>query len=209
MPKPIIKPVSGNKDKQNTYKQLTGKYNKAMRYEFYFEAMMIVYAFMEDRLRSALYYVGVFSDRNQFKAGSGKTQGKIRKIVSEYGDSNGKGELNVKAITGKIKIMRAILKWASENECDTDDKYLKTLKSQCEGMDIGGVLETFDNIEKWCDYRNEVIHASLNKNIDSLYGDLKDKVSDGMEYARFLDNEFKALKKGNRIRIAAKLKVER
>ena len=35
MPKPIIKPVSGNKDKQNTYKQLTGKYNKAMRYEFY------------------------------------------------------------------------------------------------------------------------------------------------------------------------------
>ena len=44
-------PVSDNYEKQQTYKELINKYNKAIQYEFYYEAILIDYALMEDRLR--------------------------------------------------------------------------------------------------------------------------------------------------------------
>lgn len=53
-----IESVLGNNDKQNTYRKLMGRYKKAVSNEFYFEAMMIVYAALEDRFRSFLYYIG-------------------------------------------------------------------------------------------------------------------------------------------------------
>ena len=54
--KRYIKPVADTMDKQNTYREWIGKYNKAIRYEFYYEAILIDYALLEDRLRSFLYY---------------------------------------------------------------------------------------------------------------------------------------------------------
>ena len=51
-----IKQVEDNKEKQQTYSKQLGRYKLAIRNEFYFEAMLIVYAMLEDRLLSFLYY---------------------------------------------------------------------------------------------------------------------------------------------------------
>lgn len=47
-----IASVDNNYDKQMTYREQLGKYKVAMEHAFYFEALLIVYAMMEDRLRS-------------------------------------------------------------------------------------------------------------------------------------------------------------
>ena len=60
-----ITPVTDNKDKKLTYSHNLKRYNKAMRDGFYFEAILISYAMMEDRLRSFLYHMGLSRTRGK------------------------------------------------------------------------------------------------------------------------------------------------
>ena len=104
------------------------------------------------------------------------------------------------SIYGKRQIVRAILNWEETSNSSDDDKVLKVFRSTLESLDIGGLVETLNDIESWCDYRNECIHSVMNKNMDSLGDEIAQKAVDGMKYARFLDSQIKLLKKGNHIR---------
>ena len=46
-----IAAVKDNAEKQEVYRKQLGRYRRALNNEFYFEAMLIVYAMIEDRLR--------------------------------------------------------------------------------------------------------------------------------------------------------------
>ena len=88
-----------------------------------------------------------------------------------------------------------------EDESVTDEKYLQTLRRQYRvNLDMNGLLNALDEIRAWCDYRNEIIHALMNKNIDSVDARLESQALKGMEIARYLDCQVKKKKKGNRIR---------
>ena len=75
-------------------------------------------------------------------------------------------------------------------------------------MDIDGLLIAFEKLNEWRDYRNEVIHALMNKNIDSLSVELKQRAEEGMTLATFFDNQEKTLKRGNIIRKSAGLQMK-
>ena len=206
MGKRLIQPVSDNKDKQKTYAENMVKYKKAMVGEYYFEAILIDYAMLEDRLRSFLYYIALLKSKESYKADNTPVKAKIKAIVGEYKDKDENDSLTISSISGKIKIVRSTLKWAV-NTCETDnDLYLTILKKQYEGtLDIGDVLDRLIDISNWCAYRNEVIHALLNKNTGSLMQELPMQAERGMELARFMDDQVKKLKKGNVIRRRLKL----
>ena len=72
-------------------------------------------------------------------------------------------------------------------------------------MDIGECLAVLDEIDCWRGYRNEVMHALINKNLESLDENIKLQAEKGMQLANRLDNQIKILKKGNRIRKALNL----
>lgn len=198
MEKRQIKPVENNKEKQRTYARQLGRYKLALKNEFYFEAMLIVYAMLEDRMLSFLYYTGAIENRSTIKI-SKTTRKYLIDMVAPFEKNESKVTLGTKNITGKMKIIKAMLVWASEIE-NTEEKYLVLLKSHLEGIDIGGMLDVIKSLEPWLDYRNEIIHASMNKNIDSLYEQLGAKVEEGMEYARFIDEQVRILKRDNRVR---------
>ena len=67
-------------------------------------------------------------------------------------------------------------------------------------------IAVLDDVDTWRDYRNEIIHGLLNKNVNSVNADLKAKVEDGMSYARFIDSQVKALKRKDNIRKKMKIK---
>ena len=203
----LIEPVKDNKDKQQTYRQLMGRYNAAVKYKFYLEAMMIDYSMIEDRLTSILYHLGVLPNRKTLKISAAKTKNQIRKIVNDY--LGKERNISLTNITGKITVLKAILNWVNETEYTSNDKYLEVLKKQCESMDIGGTLDMLTDIEVWVKYRNEIMHAALNKNIESLYSDMYEKVEAGKAYGRFLDGQERIAKKGNKIRKAMNLVVEK
>ena len=204
-----IKPVQNNFEKQRTYTENKGKYYRAMKYGFYFEALLIDYAMMEDRLRSFIYHIGGFKTRADYRIGKGYVRKQLAEIVEMYRDEKESTSLGISSISSKMKIVRATLHWASEVESTPDEKYLRTLKRQYEAqLDIGGLLDTLDEINKWCDYRNEVIHALMNKNTASIHDELEAQAAKGMELAMYLDTQVKALKKGNVIRKSLGYKTE-
>jgi len=196
-----IDPVKNNTDKQNTYRTNISRYNKAMKEGFFLEALLIDYALMEDRLRSFLYHIGLLENRDSYSIDSDRAKKSLKPVIEEYKGEKEKSDFSYKAISGKVKIIRCTLKWADQEDYDRTDKYLAALRQQYDRyVDVDGLLMTLDNILEWCDYRNEVIHALLNKNTESLGERLEFQAKKGMELARFLDDQVKGVKKYNRIR---------
>lgn len=183
-----IAPVADNTEK------------KAMKDGFFFEAMLIDYAVLEDRLRSMLYHAAFFASRDKTVCWK-KTKPYFQRFVSEYKNTKENESLGVTNISGKIKVVRSMLRWIIEGDAiDHNDRYLQKLDYQCESLDIGAILETLDDIQDWCAYRNEIVHALLNKNITGVYAELETQAENGMKYARLIDSQVRILKKGNVVR---------
>ncbi len=181
-----IRQAKNNTDRQNTYKQQLGRYTKAMKYGFYFEAMLIAYSMLEDRLKSFLYYCGFFDNRNTLKI-SKKIKVDIKVIL--FDDEPSKWP-SLNNISTKIAYIKALLIWANTVQGETiqDNAIYCNLKGTLESVDIGAMLVSLDSLTEWIKYRNEIMHASMNKNVDSLYENLNVKVADAMEIARFIDS---------------------
>lgn len=203
-PKREINPVSNNEEKRKTYQALKGKLSRALKQEFYLEAMLIDYALMEDRLRSYLYYMGIFSDRGQIRANK-KTKNEILSIIQKQNLNNIIKDLDVKSISGKIQILESLAKWSAYDTHIDDGEYLLALNKSFENIDVQYLLDILNEIGVWKRYRNEVIHGLMNKNLESLDEKLADKALEGKKLAEQLDNQLKLFKKGNYSRRILKL----
>ena len=155
---------------------------------------------IEDRLMSMIYHMGFLANRNKLSVWK-KVRPFIENCVAQYNTQNEDCTLGVKSLTGKIKIVRSVYNWAANSDDAYDtDTFAFVLKSQLESTDIGAVLEALDDIDKWKKCRNEIVHAMMNKNLDSLESYLQPQAIEGMRLARALDAQECLLKKGNIIR---------
>lgn len=126
--------------------------------------MIIVYATIEDRLHSFLYHSGALTTRDSTKIKLTNNTKELKPIL--LADSK---DMGIGTIRGKINMVKAILKWSSESEGVPDNKYLKALKNQCLSLDTDEFLKVLKKIGDWHEYRNEIIHALMNKNLTSVY----------------------------------------
>lgn len=204
-----INPVESNEDKALTYAQQKGRYKQAMKMGFFYEAIVIDYALMEDRLRSFLYHAGVLVSRTSFKIDCNKKNKKVlKRIYCDYREENNVNLPNISNISGKRDIINAVLTWASTTTEVPENIYFKALKNQCESLDVQEMRDVFDAIKNWCSYRDEIIHALMNKNLISLQSELEEKAEEGMELANKLDTFVREMKKGNKVRKAAGFKMD-
>jgi hypothetical protein len=204
MEKHVIAPVSDNNDKQRTYRSNISRYNAAMKHEFYFEAMLIDYAIIEDRLSSILFHMGALANRTDSKICT-KVRKQLKAIVGR--EQKEEVKLVVKKISGKAGIVGAVARWAAETAHQPEqDKYLQILKEQF--LAVEGMSSALADLGKWCGYRNEIIHGLMNKNLESLNTELARRCDEGFRLARYFDAQVRVIKKGNRIRKCLKLKID-
>lgn len=199
-----IKPVEDNLDKFLTYKAQKGRLAAALRGGFYFEAILIDYALLEDRLRSFLYYLGLIKDRGSVKTYK-IAKDSIASIIDKYKRDDEKSTFGVVNIGDKIKVVRALANWATNSISKDENAYLIAIRKSYENTDISYLLELLDKIEIWKNYRNEIIHSLMNKNIDSLNEKIEEKAIEGRKLAEQIDNQLRCFKKGNLIRKSLKL----
>ena len=137
-----IAPVSDNNDKFLTYTELTRKYNIAMENDFYFEAMFIVYAIMEDRLRSYLYYLGCMKSKNSHKFDNSDVQSIIETLARNHLPKKERDNLDISGISGKRNVIAATLKWAMAGYQGCDGEYLAAVNAIYEDkLDIAECLD--------------------------------------------------------------------
>lgn len=165
MGKPQIKPVRNNKAKGKTYTALINKYNEAMNNGYFGEAELIVYAFIEDRLRSFLYYFGALKPNN-------------KQYISEEMSAIYGNKINVNNMSTKINMINTLFK-ACGNKANQNDFINDARKIIKYALKPGEVKKTLRKIEKWSSYRNEIVHAMFNKDIDELRIGYEEHVKEG------------------------------
>lgn len=195
----IIPRVCDGKDKGKTYQQYMEKYSKAIKHEFFLEAIVIDYAMLEDRLLALLHYLGVVSRTHNMISVNKFCRSQIRTMLGYKPNS----AINVNNISVKIRIIRALLSISAEDE----DKYLSAVCFYLnERISKQELLAVLDEITLWCNIRNQYIHALLNKNYEALQEGLCEYAENGLKLARRIDSCVKAVKRNNNIR--KKFKVQ-
>lgn len=181
MKEPKIKRVDSNKSKGKTYKALIEKYNDAMQNGYYGEAELIVYAFLEDRLRAFIYYSGLIDNRNANKVNENGVE-----IIGE--------EIEIKNITNKIKLIGKSLDLCSKNASELTNFQGSLRRCYKATVKVGEMKKSLDKIDKWCKYRNEIVHGLFNKDLNALRAGFKEHIEEGFELARYIDSQVSKLK---------------
>lgn len=181
-----IKPVIDNKDKQYTYAILIDKLNKSLDAGFYFESLFLEYAMMEDRLRSILCHGNIAKSKKSENPDVPETRDEIIKIYNLIFDTNKeRKDFRLNEIKQKIEIVEALIRW-SNKDIESENQIQEDLKMKF--VDLELYLPFFEDVKKWCTYRNHLIHAIFDKNMDSVNEELVSRVHDGKEYAIELSN---------------------
>lgn len=192
-----IKDSTSGEEKRATYAAMVRKYNLAMKHGFYFEALLIDYAMLEDRMIAFLWAVGVMNDVNNFSLGNKRNKDMLRQIITGY--TGKKNPQTLKNISGKAEAIQALTAFARK-AYDGDKKYLTVLHEAMQVLDLDEFAETLEKIDVWRKYRNEIIHAAMSKDLCSLNDRLEENASLGMKYAREIDSASQKLKRRTNIR---------
>jgi hypothetical protein len=190
--------VTNNQEKFETYKIQMERFNHAKDQGFYLEGIFILYAMLEDRLSSFLYYAGVV---NQNRDGLTKNN-EVRPDLEVMLSSLGNKKYRISNISNKISIFQQIMAYTTTTPAnDSSIGYHFVLNNQIKktkGQEE--MISLLDDISKWCQARNELVHALLNKNVDRQKEKLLSLIEEAFLYCRQLDNFVRAFKRGNTIR---------
>ncbi len=184
-----------SKDKQHSYAYLNKKYNKAYKEGFYFEAIMIAYNLVEDRLIALLHYAGVVN-RDTFKDNKSiKITKRTRPIIRQLMGKDDKSQIRVSNIGTKISILRNL------TNSRFDDEYIRTVREQIEKkIGLDDFMSILERCDIWKDYRNKYVHGLANKNPESVEEYACSVADEGYILSRELDNMVGRFSRGNLIR---------
>ena len=188
-----IQRVKDGKEKEETYRKYLGKYHHAIKHECYLEAIMVEYAMLEDRLLAILHHLGIVS-RNQPKL---KVNKKYRERLIQLGGWKENCKIDLNKISTKMNVIKILV---HNLDAEEDGYYGMVRDILNQRIDKQAFDRLMENIELWCDVRNQYVHALMQKKYSALNDSLCIHAEKGMELARQVDQMVKIVKKNNTIR---------
>ncbi|MBQ9867467.1 MAG: hypothetical protein IJM34_10640 [Lachnospiraceae bacterium] len=186
-----IRRFKEGKDKQKSHSYLQQKYKKAVEHGFYFEALMISYNLVEDRLIALLHYAGIVSRDADDLCVTKKSRPYIRALLSKSAVQR----INIKNISVKIDILRKIC------QSELCDEFISAVKEQFNNtLDIPGFITILDDCDVWKDTRNKYVHCLANRDPRDVEALAEEMAVEGHKIARLLDNCVGQFSKKNNIR---------
>ncbi len=203
--------VKNNNEKYYSYKTQIEKYNRAMQEGFYYEAIFISYAIMEDRLLSFLDKTGVITLEKALQTKKLEMTEKIKPFIYYLTKSD---NINLQNITEKIKIIKCMLKMSYEDATAFETKYRTEMNTDCmngylqdlymdidENIDRDAVKKHFNKMKKWFEKRNNLIHGLVNKTADDDFEmEIKMIANDSEKIWRYIDNNLVSKMKNCKLR---------
>lgn len=189
-----IAKVLDNKDKYSSYTTYLRRYKQARKSEFYLECLWILYAMLEDRTSSLLFYIGFTSSKKRNSVtGSKKIKTQIRDIL-KMNKPNEKYRFDT--ISGKLERIQQVLIWSSsENNEDTPYKAaVKAALTMLAGNEELSKALSYLN-DEWRDKRNQLTHSLFNKKPDAVASELEALVENGYKAVRVFDAAVREIKK--------------
>lgn len=193
--------IKDNMNKYQAYKTQIAKYNRAIEEGFYYEATLISYAIMEDRMLAFLDKIGFVNITTTPEKVELSTTEAVRPFLrSLVGEKN----IDVRNISAKRRLIASIITmryeeaeqyekdYAAKQKTSNMNGYLQELYMDIDesGIDREETLEILTKIADWCDRRNSLIHSMLNiKTGDTFDDEVETLAKESVILWRFLDNK--------------------
>ena len=195
---PKIATITTNMEKKTAYQLQMERFKRAKAGGFYLEAIFILYALIEDRLSAFLFHAGITNATREKITRNGKIRPHLDSALTVLNTK----QPNIRNVSAKIKLIKELMAWSTDYSVNEPTlNYLDALYKQINrtaGRDQ--MIETLTRIEGWCTYRNELVHALLNKKVEDQEKILQDLVYEGEACNRSLQNFVKSFKNRNTLR---------
>lgn len=202
--------IKTGKEKQNAYRNEFSRLGKALKDEFFLEAIAIGYAVIEDRLVAFLHHAGIVSRTKENLHINRAVYPYLRILLKK----DEKYTIRIKDISVKVSLICRLLTMTEDEAKAIDDAvagkkkkiaahgYMLDLYRQInQTIDPELIVDIFYDLEPWRTERNQLIHALLNKTVSSSTIAKKKCAEAGVSLARGLDNCLvKPFKEGNKLR---------
>ena len=192
--------VKNGKEKQISYDVEYRQFKKAIKEEFYLEAVAIGYAIVEDRLVAFLHYAGVVSRNNNDLKVNKSVYPYYRRLLN-LDDS---ATIKIKDLGVKTKLITALINMTEEDSVRLDKRthdemsgkkkhivkigYANDIYLQLCKLNKDKVLSIIQEIDLWKNDRNQLIHALLSKTSSSAEIAKKECAEKGYLITRDIDN---------------------
>lgn len=207
--------ASNGKERQIAYKREYQRFKKAIKEEFFLEAIAIGYAIIEDRLVSFFHHAGIVSRDHDNLAINRCIYPYMRRLL-EKDDTY---SIKIKDVTVKVAVICKLLCLTEEHAREIDSSvreylavkkrrgivqpgYMLDLYKHIETtIDRELIIDTFYEFEPWRIERNQLIHALLSKTAKSSDAAKRRCAEKAYDLTRCLDNCLvKPFKASNRLR---------
>jgi hypothetical protein len=186
----MIKKVINNKDKELTYRELNKKCKLALLNNEYETLLLYSYAMIEDRLLSMLHYLYVIDRYSESLLPNDDIDKIIRPLLKYNNESDKSKVYKINNITTKINILKIFNKKNKDISPYINDCY----RIIDHNIKIDYLKDYFKRLNNWIRIRNEIIHASFNKNINDLNNQLKDSSIEGYNLAKEISKYANSIK---------------
>ncbi len=166
-----------NIDKYLTYRYSFSKLKKAIINEFYFEAILIEYAIIEDRINSIFRRIGFLNESGNLPEGKLKL---LKRIFQSQ-------TLRWSDISIKLKLIHVLTTFESSNIIHQEDQtYLSDLSLKLKPISLE-LTKLIAQITPWLTTRNKYVHALMEYKTNTIEEELKAFVIEGEMMIRKLD----------------------
>lgn len=172
------------------HSELHDRYKLAMKGGFYFECIMLVYNYLEDRLAAFLHYAGIVDADSKGMGVHSVAKRPVRRLMGLEQSQ----QFRLHEIKNKIILVKCLMGIDIETE---DNPLLIAIGERVEErLDREAVLDTLERCRRWKDQRNTYVHGFLRKY--NLQGEenLREYVEEGMKIGRELDSYVRKFKPG-------------
>jgi len=206
----IIERVKDNNDQYCTYQVNMEKYKKARDNGYFYEAIVIDYAYLEDRLFSFLYHCGLVNTRMSKTIDNKEALDCITPISPTPNKQKKNSNIKIDTISTKLRTIRLLLEWARDTDVNQIENPSQVILKNTivERIDIPGTLKTLEDINNWKPSRNGITHSLMTKNIFSVEENIEQLAIQGMPLGQFIATQVKRLKKDDAIRKAFHLTID-
>ena len=169
-----------NRIKHDQYTKTLSKLNRALNQGFYYEAIMLDYSLIEDRMTQLLWNLGFVNKGNPDPVVAKKSRKPVRKLLNLSDNSR----FGINKISVKISILESLCK-----SDEFEDPFLNDVSAFINkkiGKDI--IIEFKNELTDWKETRNGYVHGLMDKVPSDVEPELEKIAKTGKLLFRTVDN---------------------
>lgn len=178
-----------NYEKRDMYAYTIGRLNKAVKNGYCYDAIMLDYAVIEDRITEILYDCGILNRTQSGLKVTNKAKKPLRALLAKKENAS----FGINNIQTRIEILKRL----TTNNIEFSDHFSYLHSYILLKLDAEEFLALLHSVEEWKDSRNGFVHGLMEKVPYGIDENAMELTNTGYKLFRELDNVSRKIEKCN------------